>query len=140
MQWATERTGPIWQWPVSLWLYVISWRKREDEVVRSAPSADRSASVKAAPAAWHGTRSSSPASINASTGLSQNNFAKFLTSILTRMILRSLRLSLSMGLVFDDANPDLFLNFEAVLVFITLRDQILLAYLSLLQRRKFQKD
>lgn len=51
----------------------------------------RSASGRAAPATWHSSRSTSFASIKAFASLSQNNFAKFLTSTLTRMILRCSR-------------------------------------------------
>lgn len=65
----------------------------------------RSASGRAAPGTWHSSRSTSSVSIKASISLSQNNFAKFLASALTRMILRSFRSSLhSMGLVYFWAN------------------------------------
>lgn len=55
-----------------------------------------------------------------SISLSQNNFAKFLATALTRMILRSLRSSLLwMSLfIFGRATRDIFIEIRGVLVFV----------------------
>lgn len=93
----------------------------------------RSASGRAAPATWHSSRSTSSASIKASTSLSQNNFAKFLASTLTRMILRFSR-SFPMDSFFFTL--DIFIAIRVAWhLFIALSDQISSTSLCVLPMR-----
>lgn len=98
---------------------------------------DRSASARVAPATWHSSRSTSSGSIKASTSLSQNNFAKFLASTLTRMILRSFHSSLIWigSFIFGRATRDIFIEIRGASVFIyrDIRSDISFTFWRLLQ-------